>query len=246
MTLLRRALRRGGRGLAALALACVGLGIGLLAWLWLTPPAPPADRPIPALPTTAGAPVRLTVLGTSLSARNDWPEALQDRLADCLGRPVSVTRVAKPGAGSTWGRQQIAAVAATRPDLVLIEFAINDADLRDGISLATSRSYHAEIIENLRSTLPDSALALMTMSPAHGLRGALRPRLASYYAALGPLADQFGIGLIDLYARWQAAPPALRRFPDGLHPGNAAVRQILLPPVSRAIATATGAPCDTQ
>lgn len=80
----------------------------------------------------------------------------------------------------------------------------------------------------------------MTMSPAHGLRGLMRPRLGHYYAALAGLAAEADAGLIDVHAAWLAAPAAVRRFPDGLHPPDAAVRGVLLPPVGDAIARAMG------
>ena len=129
---------------------------------------------------------------------------------------------------------------AAAPDLVLMEFAINDADMRDGVPLAVARAQHDAILARLSQALPDTQVLLMTMSPAHGLRGWMRPLLARHYAQYRDLAEAHGAGLLDLYPRWLAAPPAVRRFGDGLHPGNEAVRAVLLEPLHMAISGAMG------
>ena len=202
-------------------LLVVGLAGGLgLSALTLAPetPATPQDRPL-TIPLPSGA-LRLTVFGTSLSAPpQTWPEALAARLSDCRGAPVALSRVTGPGMGSAWALTQVERVIETDPDLVLIEFAINDADLLDGVSLATARAQHESLLKALQAGLPEAALVLMTMSPAQGPRGWVRPRLNAHYAQYRALADAFGIGLVDLYPRWLARPEHERGLgQDGLHP----------------------------
>jgi lysophospholipase L1-like esterase len=132
--------------------------------------------------------------------------------------------------GSAWARAQVARVAETRPDLVLVEFAINDADLRDGVPLARARAQHLALVADLRQALPGAALALMTMSPAKGPRGWIRPRLAAHYAGYHALARETGLGLIDLYPRWLALPRGDRGLQqDGLHPDPAVAEAVAVP-----------------
>lgn len=144
---------RGGDRARLALLAGLALLTGAALWLWPAPsvrswiwPAPPAgNRPIPPWDAAARPdPLRITAFGSSLTHRPDWPDRLAARLERCLGttRRVEIARVSAGGAGSAWGQAQVAAVIATRPDLVLIEFAINDADLRNGISLERSRDQH--------------------------------------------------------------------------------------------------------
>lgn len=209
---------------------------GRAAGLYAAEPPVPAHRlPEPAPPPGTG-PFRIVALGTSLTARGDWPDRLAQALSACAGRPVTVGRVARAGAGSNWGRDQAAAVLALAPDLVLIEFAINDADLRDGVSLARARDNHLALIGALEAGRPGLPLMLMTMNRAEGLRGLMRPRLGAHHAQYRDLAagqgTGQGVGLIDLAPLWAAALAAGRGaelLPDGLHPTDAGVTEIALP-----------------
>lgn len=238
-------------GLLPTLLLAVLLAAGLiwvLVWgagLWrgqpIGAPLAPADRSVtPLTAPTSGAALRLAVFGTSLTANADWPEALAGALVDCLGRPVDLVRIARAGAGSDWAVKQIGRVAAENPDIVLIEFAINDADLHDGLWLGDSIAHHRALIAGLRAQAPGARLVLMTMNPAQGLRGLLRPRLARYYAAYRDLAEAADTGLIDLYPRWLALPPGARGMRDGLHPDVATARQVIVPVLLPQVAALAG------
>ena len=232
-------------------LIAAGLLAGLGA-LWAggsRAPSGPADRPLAPLAAPGGpdgGPLRIVAFGTSLTAGPGWPEALETGLAACLGRPVALTRVAGPGQGTAWALTQTDRVIAARPELVLIEFAINDADLRDGIGLAASRANHAQILDRLAVGLPGARPVLLTMNPVVGpLRWLQRPFLADYDAMLRDLAAARGLGLADLAPRWRAAiaaDPALAP-PDGLHPSPAAAARVVAPPLAALIGAAAGRDC---
>ena len=226
--------RRLGIGVAVGALALLALA----AWLALRTPQPfaPRDLPLPPGPP----PSRVAVLGTSLSARVDWPLALAERLSGCLGRPVEVAVVARPGATSRWGLAQVARVAALDPDIVVVEFAINDADLLDGIghglALGRSVAVHETLLDELAALAPGARVLLMTTNHARGPRGWMRPRLAAHYAAYPGIARRHGAGLLDLYPRWLArAHRGEEGLVDGLHPDDAAARAVILDPLARAL-----------
>jgi lysophospholipase L1-like esterase len=199
----------------------------------------PIDRPAGPLPPGDG-PLRITAFGTSLTARSPWPDALAARLAACLGRPVTIERVAQPGAGSDWGLAQVETVIATRPDLILMEFAINDADIGNGLWLRDSIATHESILTRLAAALPGTRVVLMTMNPSVGWRAAYRPRLPAYYETYAALADRHGAGLIDLYAIWRRLPDLRAAIPDGLHPSEAAALDLIPPAVAAALG---GAAC---
>lgn len=210
------------------------------------PPTVPDDRlPVrPALPLTAdpSTPLRLSVFGTSLTAGADWPEAAATALGQCLNREVRLARVARNGANVSWALDQLASVRAGAPDIVIVEFAINDADIRDGLALKTAMAVHLDLIDGLRLQ-GDPVIVLMTMNPAHGPRGWIRPRLGAHYAGYATLAGQIGVGLVDLYPRWRALPRAGRGLDDGLHPTNAAARAVILPVLVPYLGRLFGAGC---
>lgn len=176
----------------------------------------------------------MVVLGTSLSHRAAWPDQLAAALPGCGLDPV--VRITRPGAGSGWGVAQLDAVAAAAPGLVLIEFAINDADIADGLWLSESRENHREIALGLRERLPEAQLVFLSTNPARGLKGVLRPRLGRFYTMAGEVAAETGAGFVDLYPLWRAAPDWRGALPDGLHPSDAGFAAIVLDPLIDAVA----------
>ena len=223
--------RRRALPMAGLALAA-GLAVGLGLWvgaLWYGPrvtQAAPQDRALPAGALAPEGPLSIAVFGTSLSSpRYDWPDALAQTLGACLGRPVTLTRVTRAGAGIAWAEGQVDAVRAQGPDLVLMEFSANDADLRDGLRLAEARARTGRVLDALEG-IP---VVLMTMNPAQGLRGVLRPRLGAHHDAYRALAAARDLGLVDLETRWRQRPRAARGLADGLHPAPEAARGLIVP-----------------
>lgn len=195
----------------------------------------------PVRAPAAGEPLRIVVLGTSLTAWYDWPDRLGADLAECLGRLVEVGTVAKGGMGSEWGLGQVAAVAALAPDIVLMEFAINDADLRRMTSLSASTQTHRRLVADLRAARPGVRIVLMTMNPARGLRGALRPRLGAWYAGYRALAAELDTGLVDLYPRWLARQNPAEGTGDGVHPDPDVTAGMILPVLVPYLADLAGA-----
>ena len=230
-------------GYVMLLLAAAVLATGLL--LRATGDAgPPADLPLPMV-ARVDRPLRLAVMGTSLSARYAWPRVLAERLSACLPQPLVLRVFAEPGQGSAWGATQLDAVTRFAPDIVLVEFLANDSELRQLRSVAGSRDTHRSLIAALREGGQRPSIALMTMNPAFGLRGLLRPRLGAFHAMYADLAREAGTGLIDVTARWQrvlAGEDHADLLPDGLHPTEAAQTAIMLeatlPILSAALAEA--------
>lgn len=216
-------------------------------WLWYRPwvpgPTIPADRAT-SHPLPQDRPLRIVTMGTSLTASYDWPAVLQDRLSACLPVPVEITKVAKNGENIRWGAGQTAQVIDAEPDIVLIEYAINDADIFDGLSPRNARAILEGLIADLRLALPRASVVLATMSPAAGPRGRIRPRLAYHYTQYRDIAADNGIGLIDLYPRWLSRPPAQRGLElDGLHPDAEVVKAVILQPLTDYLGQTVGVSC---
>ena len=225
-----------------------GLAVAIIFWLcsiFLVLPYPKqvSDRLLPARPVQGIAPVTIAFLGTSLTAGSPWPDRVAEALAICLAHPVRALRFAQGGATSVWGVGQIEAVIAVDPYIIVIEFAINDADLRHGLSLAASASTHQAILTRLRQALPEARIVLMTTNPALGVRRLLRPRLPAYYGLYRQLADDHDTGLVDLTPRWLALPDLAQKLTDGLHPTDGAAVSVVVPVVPPYLAGILGGDC---
>lgn len=199
-----------------------------------------ADRLLPAVALRQDRPIRLVFMGTSLTAGDPWPDRVTQRLATCLRHPLQAFRVAQGGVTSAWGLAQVGVVVAKDPDLIVLEFAINDADLRRGLSLAESRDTHRRLILQLRQALPQVPVVLLTTNPATGLRRLLRPRLAAYYGLYSDLAEEQAVGLIDLYPRWQARLTIAQDLMDGVHPSAQSTDLVVVPVVTDYLARLWG------
>lgn len=211
------------------SLARFGFALGVLL-------APAADA------AAAAEPVRVVALGTSLTEGIDWAQRLARGLSACWGRPVRVDRVAASGRTSAWGLEQVARVASLRPSIVLVEFAMNDANWRRFVGLARSRENTRAIARGIRAAAPDATIVLVTTNTVHGLRGLMRPRVGAYYAMYRELAAAEGLGLADLAPLWAALPPERLRqaVPDGVHPTLAAFEEVALPEI---LSVLTGGTC---
>ena len=197
-----------------------------------------ALRPV-ALPDH---PLRIAALGTSLTARAAWPDRLQAALQACAPG-ATVQRFAKAGARSDWGLAEAEVVLGARPDLVIVELAMNDADLTDGLMPWTSRATHRALLEQLAAGNPVPHVILLTVNPVRGWRSVTRPFLPLYQRAYGPLADESGAGLVDGLSLWQARGVDRAAVPDGVHPDPGVEAQVLTPALVAAVAWAYGIDC---
>lgn len=238
--------RRTAVVLGATAILCA---LALAAFL----PRPPADtqRAFPGLEPPLPEPLRVAVVGTSLTERYDWPAAAADALAACIGGPVALTVLARGGASSRWGAGQAGALRAAAPHVALIEFTVNDADLRRRVSLAEAEANHRALVAALRADGASPRIVLVTLNRARGLRAALRPRIAAHEAQYDALARELDLGRLSIGPDWRAAladEAADRLLPDGIHPAPEAVASVVTPRVSAELRRLAGhgpdgAPC---
>lgn len=192
---------------------------------------PEGHRPI----TVAdGAPARVTLVGTSLTSASTWPEALEERLSHC---GLEVRMVAKPAITSAWGREQLDAIKATEPGLVVIEFAINDADIYTGHLPWASLSIHQQIIKSLGA----DRVILMTTSPAYEALRRRRPLLPAYFQMYRQIAAYQGTGLADIAPLWRDVPRSA--LPDRLHPTNESAETVIVPALAPLLGGAFGRTC---
>lgn len=184
----------------------------------------------------------VAAFGTSLTYRSGWLKPLQIRLTECLGRPVSVLDFGAGGMTSDWGVLTVGEVTQSQPDVVLIEFSMNDSAWFKGFSLQRSRENIVKIVHTITAARPNARIFLMTMNPTFGPHGWIRMSLNAYYDLYKQLAEQLNVGFIDHRPQWNAlATDELKAaIPDGLHPLPEIAGRILVPTIARAIG---GAAC---
>lgn len=227
------------RGALLAGLFALVLAGGLVFW----PPPPPTtirDRVAPVAATEADQ-IFLTVFGSSLTKRAVWPR--QIRLPSC-GRGVAETEIrAEAGAGSGEGLAIVEGHRANRRDVAILEYAINDADLIDGVWRATSKDNHRRMIAVLRERYPGIVIILMATNPVTGLQRLKRPKLMGYYDDYAALAGELDVSFFDGTARWLQADPGPDALPDGLHPDPVTEAEIYAAPLREIIFRAMRRTC---
>lgn len=197
------------------------------------------------LPNAGAAADRIGIVafGTSLTANGGWQDELAGRLGACRDATVELHTVALPGANSHWALETLDKVIARAPDIVLIEFSINDASLLHGMPADQSRANTEAIIARLEAAVPQVQIVLMTMNPAAGLRAMTRPFLGDFYKVYREIAAEHQVLLADLARRWEADGRWPDALPDGLHPTAEAARAVVVPELLRLLG---GAACEEQ
>lgn len=181
--------------------------------------------------------MNIAALGTSLTHSGGWLKPLERQLAGSLDRSISVMDFARDGATSVWGVEIVEEVVDAKPDVILIEFSVNDAALLKGISLRQSRENIKRIVLTVKNARPYADIFLMSMSPPFGSRAWIRPLIDAYYDAYRVLADELGTGYIDNLRTWRKLTRQELRagIPDGLHPTPEWACRILVPAIVSAI-----------
>lgn len=215
----------------------VVLGLYGVIGLRPTPPdlviVPPANFPEGVRTRSDGGPLRILLVGTSLTARGDWPDRLERALASCARHGVVVERLAKSGQGIRWGlpalQARLSNVDMTKPDITIVELSGNDASLLQGLPLFLARKRTLLLIETLSQF--GSVAFLSTMNPGWGWEAVTRPGQSRYHGMYRDIAVETGAGLIDTSPQWRALAPEIRSLvvPDGGHPSDEGAELITIP-----------------
>lgn len=186
--------------------------------------------------------VSIATIGTSLTnGLQAGPDSWQSYLTVALRGAGSVDPVVYnfgiSGASSESYLASLAAPLKTRPDILLMEFTINDAYTPYAISLAECEANAINIIEQFRAVNADIVPCLMVMNPCVAGSGPAldRPNLVAYNDVYRDLAaGDPDLKLIDNWASW--GTPDLTLIPDGIHPPRSAEKPRLIPNIVTALA----------
>ena len=222
------------------------LGCVVATTIWASLPKG-ADTPLLPKPPSlrllsVNGPLTLAAGGTSLSAQATWPEAVAKHLQTCIAHPVTLKKLTKGGETSQWGVDNIATLARDAPDIVLLEFTINDADIRRGVSLSQSLQNHRALIDALQQANPEVRIFLLRLNRAYGGRAMIRPRLAAYERQLTRLISET-VTIVDTRPLWAKA--GREALPDGIHPDPATALEIMKPVLTAALAQSLEGQCSS-
>ena len=190
----------------------------------------------------------MVIFGTSLSKSGAWVPQLQGALDSRFPGLVRFSNSARGGQHSGWGAANVEpAVVALQPDVVFIEFAINDAVTRFDLSLDTVRRNLDTILDRIATSLPRCEIILQIMNPAVGKPEgdpSHRRNQDAYQQIYRDAAHRRGLLLIDHSVEWnrilaEKGEAGFKAFaPDGVHPNAEGWRQVVMPTLLRALGLA--------
>ncbi|MGK0186366.1 MAG: lysophospholipase L1-like esterase, partial [Verrucomicrobiales bacterium] len=130
------------------------------------------------------------------------------------------------------------------PDVVFIEYSINDAYLPYQLSLQESEDNLNFIIDEYLAFKPDIEIILMTMNNPGGPHLVSRPDIEDYYQIYRDVAEERGLLLIDHYPNWinlfNVDPDTWDSyFYDKLHPNTLGSDTVIMPELIRALEAAS-------
>jgi lysophospholipase L1-like esterase len=190
----------------------------------------------------AGHEQKIVYYGTSLTAAGPWRRILTDELSAKFPGQVTGRNAAGPGMHSGWGLRSVdERVIAHKPDVVFIEFSINDAVARFKLSPADAKKNLNQMIDRIRAALPECEIILQVMNPVidkpEGDSG-WRPNLKVYQDNYREVAAERGLLLIDHMPAWmhllETDEKTFRKYvPDGVHPIEAGYKHVVMPELRR-------------
>lgn len=228
------------------SLSCALL-LPLISWAFV--PTARAEEPANnLLPLTvfknlqSGKQQAVVVYGTSLSDTSEWPKAFKAYFDKRFPGQVSFTNAASSGKQSNWGVANLESrVLSLHPDLLLIEFSMNDAATKHQISPELALANLDRMVKSLRQQNPQVDIVLQTMNTVFdgndGKQAATaRPNLETYYEGYRKYANEQGLPLIDHYPNWrklqQEDEATFKHWlPDGTHPAPKASLAVTWPAI---------------
>ena len=195
----------------------------------------------------AGERQTIVCYGTSLTAKSHWwVDGLREELAVRWPGKATVVNAGLSGKNSATGLANVQAkVVAERPDVVFVEFSMNDAadSLNAGKTadqaIAVAESNLKAILSAIKKANPECEIILETMNPYLAVAGSglsNRTALDRHVAMYRRVATEEGYLLIDNWPRWQevfakGADEYRKLVPDGVHPNERGSRMVTLPNV---------------
>ena len=202
----------------------------------------------------AGKKQTVIVYGTSLTINGAWAKAVGDYFENQFPGQVTFVNSAKAGMHSDWGVENLQErVLSKKPDLVFIEFSMNDAATQNNVSMEKSQANLDNMVGALRKQNPQVDIVLQTMDVAwdspktpEKKYGSQRPNLEAYYEVYRRYAHEHDLPLVDNYPNWlklqKEKPEEYQRMvSDGIHPHSGPSMAVTWPAVEALLEKARNA-----
>ena len=182
------------------------------------------------------AQIKIDCLGTSLTAACDYPEELKHELDSLYPHEYKIINMGMGGKNSGTLKTRINEIINDKPDFVLYESAINDAEdwtYDKPLTLDEAKNNLQLICDSLKKF----GLVFITMNyPYDSLIKERNPALRrlyfdTYNALFKNVAKINNIPLIDILNVWKRLSKSeyLKLVPDGLHPSKEGSKKITVP-----------------
>lgn len=195
-----------------------------------------------------GKPQRIVFFGTSLTHGGAWVGQVTAVLQKEFPDLVTTFNGAMSGQTSRWGLSALQKnVIDQKPDVVFIEFSVNDAVDRFEIPLEESRKNLETIIDKILAANPRCQIILHVTNPVVdrpvGDKGA-RSKLEFYQQMYRDVGARRGLLVVDDMPVWQRVldkgPAEYKKYvPDGLHPNAQGCELVITPTILSAIGVDT-------
>jgi alpha-L-rhamnosidase len=214
-------------------------GINLMAELWTKALAVKSSAFIREL--RKGNPQTIVTYGTSLTAGGTWVKELQRELNKKFPGKAVVINSGEGAKCSIWGLENLQQrVLDKKPDVVFIEFSVNDAYRPYKMVPADGKKNLEVMIDRIHASNPSCEIILMVMNPMVGVNAERRPGLEEFNEVYRTVARERGLQLIDHYPIWvEIFNTDRQRFdsmvPDGAHPDAEGCLKVVVPSIFKAI-----------
>ncbi len=181
---------------------------------------------VPAFPSlidkiSSGEEVRIAGLGDSLTYGWMVERGFFDRFVDALERRFSGAKISRqnhgiPGDTSEGGLARLAEILSWRPDVVIVEFGLNDCFL----SVPSGEVGRVQALLARRIQEAGGTPVLCTSCPL--LDAGEMKIVEPYYQAIRDAAQAAKIALADLDRAWREVAPVTAEYflEDGIHPSD--------------------------
>ncbi|MBY3228532.1 SGNH/GDSL hydrolase family protein [Rhizobium laguerreae] len=173
--------------------------------------------------------IRIATCGTSLTFQGDyfnlWQRQVERGLHEGKETSARIYNFGENGQDSAGGLFYLYRALQTRPEIVVLEYNMNDAYIVRNISVAQAQSNHMSMISQLRANDANVKICLMIMNPpitGGSIPLSDRVNWAAYAQMYRDMVTSDpALTLIDLAPGWAGATTT--DIPDGVHPTKAAV-----------------------
>lgn len=179
--------------------------------------------------------------GTSLSSNFScwgWPIDATEQLQVGSGYQLRAYDLGSTGRTAANGLSDVGRLVGLRPDIAVVEYAMNDAYTPNSVSVATFKTNLEAIVDSIAAGSPNTSIFLMTMNPAIAPGASTVPNLSTYYQGVRDTATLKSVSLIDNTPLW-GTPTGGQMAADGIHPLRAPLLSIVVPNVVSALSALT-------